>query len=60
MESRQYSFPLEYNTCEGRKWNCMSGCGTPGPLRMKPPVSRWEELAAPVLLRNHCTPTCQG
>ena len=44
-------------TWEGRKWNCMSGCGTPGPLLMKPPVSRWEELAAPVLARNHWSPT---
>ena len=63
---------IKSGTCDGRKWNCMSGCSTPALLRMNPPAfekdkkkfliggkktSRCAVAAAPVLRRNHSTPT---
>ena len=29
---------IKSGTCDGRKWNCMSGCSTPALLRMNPPA----------------------
>ena len=38
---------------EGRKWYWISGCSTPGRLRMKAPDSIWVVAAAPLWVRNH-------
>ena len=43
-------------SCEGKKWNIMSGCSTPGRLLVKPPDSIWVVVQGPVWFKNHWIP----